>query len=75
MALQNSCKWAAKCDDQAKFLFKISSKIPESYKDAAQKTGLSIQTDSKGFVSNADPETFIKFINFGSSGGSNTDRK
>ena len=61
-------------DEQAKFLFKISSKIPESYKDAALKTELSVQPDSKGFVSNADPETFIKFINFGSSGGNN-DRK
>ena len=61
-------------DEQAKFLFKISSKIPESYKEAALKTELSVQPDSKGFVSNADPETFIKFINFGSSGGSN-DRK
>ena len=28
--------------------------------------------DSRGFVSNAGPETLIKFINFGSSGG--TDR-
>ena len=56
-------------DDQAKFLFTISSKIPASYKDAAKKQELTIQPDSKGFVSNADPETFIKFINFGSSGG------
>jgi len=62
-------------DDQAKFLFKISSKIPESYKEAAKKQELDVKTDSKGFVSNADPETFIKFINFGSSGGSNADRK
>jgi len=57
-------------DDQAKFLFKISSNIPESYKTAAKKQELAVQPDSKGFVSNADPETFIKFINFGSSGGS-----
>jgi len=56
-------------DEQAKFLFKISSKIPNSYKDAANKQELNIKPDSKGFVSNADPETFIKFINFGSSGG------
>ena len=56
-------------DDQAKFLFKISSKIPNSYKEAANKQELNIIPDSKGFVSNADPETFIKFINFGSSGG------
>jgi len=56
-------------DEQAKFLFTISSKIPNSYKDAAKKQELNIKPDSKGFVSNADPETFIKFINFGSSGG------
>lgn len=62
-------------DEQAKFLFRISSEIPESYKEAAQKQELSIQSNSKGFVSNADPDTFIKFINFGSSGGSNIDRK
>jgi uncharacterized protein YegL len=61
-------------DEQARFLFKISSKIPESYRKAAQKQELSVQSDSRGFVSNADPETFIKFINFGSSAGS-TDRK
>jgi uncharacterized protein YegL len=57
-------------DEQAKFLFSISSKIPDSYKDAAQKQELDVKANSKGFVSNADPETFIKFINFGSSGGS-----
>ena len=56
-------------DEQAKFLFAISSKIPNSYKDAAKKQELNIKPYSKGFVSNADPETFIKFINFGSSGG------
>ncbi|KAA6341041.1 hypothetical protein EZS27_011132 [termite gut metagenome] len=60
-------------DGQAKFLFQISSKIPDSYKDAAQKQELAVKANSRGFVSNADPETFIKFINFGSSGGS--DRK
>jgi uncharacterized protein YegL len=57
-------------DEQAKFLFQISSKIPDSYKDAAQKQELAVKQNSRGFVSNADPETFIKFINFGSSGGS-----
>ena len=62
-------------DEQAKFLFTISSKIPESYKDAAQKQELAVKADSKGFVSNADPETFIKFINFGSSGGGKGDAR
>ncbi len=57
-------------EKQAKFLFQISSKIPESYKVAAQKQELAVKDNSRGFVSNADPETFIKFINFGSSGGS-----
>jgi hypothetical protein len=60
-------------DEQGKFLFSISSKIPDSYKDAARKQELDVKPNSRGFVSNADPETFIKFINFGSSGGS--DRK
>jgi len=57
-------------DDQAKFLFKISSKVPESYKQAAVKQDFKVKSESRGFVSNADPESFIKFINFGSSGGS-----
>ncbi|KSA13481.1 vWA domain-containing protein [Maribacter dokdonensis] len=56
-------------DDQAKFLFNISSKVPESYKQAAVKQDLKVGTESRGFVSNADPDLFIKFINFGSSGG------
>jgi len=61
-------------DEQAKFLFDISSKIPESYKESAKKLEINVQSESKGFVSNADPETFIKFINFGSSGGSSDKR-
>jgi hypothetical protein len=57
-------------DDQAKFLFKVSSKVPESYKQAAVKQDFKAKAESRGFVSNADPELFIQFINFGSSGGS-----
>lgn len=57
-------------DEQAKFLFNISSKVPESYKQAAVKQDFKVKAESRGFVSNADPESFIKFINFGSSGGS-----
>lgn len=56
-------------DDQAKFLFEISSKVPESYKQAAIKQDFKVKAESRGFVSNAEPESFIKFINFGSSGG------
>jgi hypothetical protein len=57
-------------DEQAKFLFANSSIVPESYKEAAKKQELQVQQNSRGFISNAEPETFIKFINFGSSGGS-----
>jgi uncharacterized protein YegL len=57
-------------DEQGKFLFRISSKVPESYKEAAVKQDFKVKPESRGFVSNADPAKFISFINFGSSGGS-----
>lgn len=57
-------------DAQAKFMFKICSEVPESYMEAAQKQELNIAEHSKGMVCNADPTTFIKFINFGSSAAS-----
>ena len=59
-------------DEEGKLLFKISSKVPETYREAARKHEFVTSEDSRGFVSNAGPETLIKFINFGSSGG--TDR-
>ena len=59
-------------DEEGKILFKISSKVPETYREAARKHEFVTEVDSRGFVSNAGPETLIKFINFGSSGG--TDR-
>jgi uncharacterized protein YegL len=59
-------------DEEGKLLFKISSKVPETYREAARKHEFITSEDSRGFVSNAGPETLIKFINFGSSGG--TDR-
>ena len=55
-------------DDQAKLLFKISSKVPDSYKGAAAVLGFTLKDQSRGFISNAGPEALIKFINFGSSG-------
>lgn len=57
-------------DEQSRFLYKISSEVPESYKEAAAKLELSLSDNCKGMVSNADPTTLIKFINFGSSGAS-----
>ena len=57
-------------DEQASFLFSISSNVPQSYLQAAKKFGFSNVTEnSKGFISNCTPEDFISFINFGSSGG------
>jgi len=56
-------------DEEGKLLYKISSKVPESYREAARKHEFVTSEDSRGFVSNAGPETLIKFINFGSSGG------
>lgn len=55
---------------EAKFLFNISSKIPVAYKTAAQKHSLNVKDNSRGFLSNADGEMLIKFINFGSSAAS-----
>jgi uncharacterized protein YegL len=60
-------------DKMAEFLFDISSEVPASYRKAAKDLKLQgLKNNSKGFISNASPETLIKFINFGSSGG--TDR-
>lgn len=56
-------------DEQAKFLFNISSEVPDSYKQAALKHEFPVKDDSRGFISNAVPEEFIQFINFGSTGG------
>lgn len=56
-------------EEQAKFLFEISSVIPESYKKAATKHEFKIKDQSRGFIANAKPLDLIKFINFGSSGG------
>lgn len=54
--------------DEAKLLFKISSKVPESYKGEAIGRGFNIRNESHGFISNADATDLIEFINFGSSG-------
>lgn len=55
--------------EPAKFLFRISSEIPDGYKDAAEKNELPIKQGSKGCIFNADAEYLIKFIDFGSSKG------
>jgi hypothetical protein len=59
-------------DEMSKFLFRISSRVPDVYKRAAKNLAIdTLKLNSKGFISNASPESLIKFINFGSSGGLN----
>jgi hypothetical protein len=55
-------------DQYAKFLFDISSMLPNPLIAAAQKVGFSPQMGAHGFVFNAGPETMIKLLNFGSLG-------
>ncbi|WP_373479793.1 vWA domain-containing protein [Geminocystis sp.] len=52
----------------AKFLFDISSVLPDPLIESAKNTGFNVQTGAKGFVFNADAETLIKLLNFGSQG-------
>ena len=52
---------------QAKLLYEISSEIPESYRAIASKYDIHLANGARGFISNSDPITLIKFVNFGSS--------
>jgi uncharacterized protein YegL len=60
--------------DHAKFLFEISSTIPESYKPAAQKNELKVADGARGCMFDTDAEGLVKLINFGSSKGQGTDK-
>ncbi|MBR1769409.1 MAG: hypothetical protein IJ748_03030, partial [Bacteroidales bacterium] len=48
-----------------RFLFAISSKIPEAH--LKRSSGLSV--GAKGLVINPDEVSFVEFIDFGSKGG------
>ncbi len=54
-------------DENARFLFSISSKVPRAYKEVGKRYDFDIRPNSRGFISNASPDSFIKFISFGSS--------
>ena len=56
-------------DDGAHFLFDISSVIPDSYKKAADKSGLKVKDGSRGCMISCDAEGLVKLIDFGSSKG------
>lgn len=67
--LPNSVEEVQAGGEGAKFLYEISSVIPEGYKGAAVKNGLELKDGSKGAVFAADAENLIKLIDFGSSKG------
>ena len=52
-------------DENAKLLFRISSKLPESLRKAAAAAGYSFGSEARGFVFNADLVKLIEFLNIG----------
>lgn len=55
--------------EEAKFLFDITSEVPESYKAAALKNELPLEEGSRGCIFGADGVQLIQLIDFGSSKG------
>lgn len=55
--------------DDAKFLFEISSVIPENLIELANSAGLNAKSGSRGFMYRADATALIKLIKFGSTMG------
>ena len=53
-------------DKFANFLFDISTVLPENLANRAKDVGFNVQSGSRGFVFNADAETLIRILNFGS---------
>ena len=54
---------------EARFLFNISSVIPEAYFPAAAKNGLPLEEGSRGCIFEADGVQLVSLIDFGSSKG------
>lgn len=55
--------------EEAQFLFDITSEVPNSYKDAAAKNELPVANGSRGCIFNADGVQLIQLIDFGSTKG------
>ncbi len=55
--------------EEAQFLYDITSEVPESYKDAAAKNELPVSAGSRGCIFGADGVQLIQLIDFGSSKG------
>ncbi|MDR3246194.1 MAG: hypothetical protein LBT50_07155 [Prevotellaceae bacterium] len=56
-------------NDNAFFLFDISSVIPDAFKSAAEKNNLKVKENARGCMIGANAESLIKLIDFGSSKG------
>ena len=52
-------------DDFAKTLFGISSRLPESFRKAAEQTGVNVAEGARGFVFNGDPTSVVQFFEIG----------
>jgi hypothetical protein len=52
-------------DEYARMLFRMSSPLPQRMSEVAQKEGLPVAADSRGFVFNADLVSVIRFLDIG----------
>jgi len=59
-------KGAIEGNQHASFLFDTSSVLPDPLAESAKAAGFNVQDGAKGFVFNADAETLVRFLNFGS---------
>ena len=57
------------CNNESKFLFDISSVVPEAYKAIAKAKDLNVRDGSRGCIFEADEVQLISLIDFGSSKG------
>jgi hypothetical protein len=52
-------------DGFARRLFRMSSRLPSSMRNAARQAGLAVTDDSRGFVFNADLASVVRFLDIG----------
>ena len=55
--------------DEARFIFNISSEVPQAYAAAAVKNDLPLKDGSRGCIFEADGVQLVSLIDFGSSKG------
>lgn len=55
--------------DEGKFLYDISTEIPDSYKGAAEKNGFTYKSGARGLICQCDGVELVGLIDFGSSKG------